>query len=342
MILGAPHIHGILWVDIEAIIKEDQSGGSKRLENLESALQTMYDDELPSDDEKHALEYYIDKFVTCTLKDPETQNIAMDVQIHHHTKTCQTRGPDCRFYFPQFPSLRTIISVPTRLVHPEDENKKKELHERIKIVLGKVKVVLENEELMDEANEIHRDDIDELILTRDNYLRSKKILEDDIFVRQIKKGAKKAYNDYVKNDPNGGGKGSLEETEKLMIENLKQFQSQYEEVAREQESLLSSWEEERLLFVLKKAELTELFKIDSSDPEADIKLIANYHHYLSFSLKGYSMVLKRDVNEIFVNKYNSEWLQVQLKLCLNFFNYYFIRSGALTLISPRCLIFTAS
>ena len=310
MILGAPHIHGILWVDIEAIIKEDQSGGSKRLEYLESALQTMYDDQLPSDDEKRALEYYIDKFVTCSLKDPQTRDIAMDVQIHHHTKTCQSRGPDCRFYFPQFPSLRTIISVPTRLIHPEDENKKKELHDMIKLVLGKVQGVLENQELMDEANKIHRDDIDQLILNRDYYLRSKKIVEDNIFVCQIQKGAKKAYDDYVKHDPNGGGKGSLEKTEKVMIENLKLFQSEYEEVAREQESQLSSWEEERLLFVLKKAELTQLFKIDSSDPEADTKLISIYHHYLSFSLKGFSMVLKRDVDEVYVNKYNSEWLEV--------------------------------
>ena len=56
-----------------------------------------------------------------------------------------------------------------------------------------------------------------------------------------------------------------------------------------------------------------MMKIDSSDPEADRKLIGIYHHYLSFSMKGFSMVLKRDVDEIFVNKFNPEWLQVMLE-----------------------------
>ena len=270
----------------------------------------MYDDQLPSDDEKYALEKYIDKFVTCSLKNPETRDIAMDVQIHHHTKTCQSRGPDCRFYFPQFPSLRTIISVPTRLIHPEDENKKKQLHETIKLVLGKVQVVLENKDFMDEADQIHRRDIDELIVNRDYNVRSKKILKDDIFVGQIQKATEKLREECVKHDPKGKVRGSLEETRKLLIENLKLFQSQYEEMAREQESDLFSWEQKRLLFVLKKAELLNLFKIDSGDPNTDNKLIEIYHHYLSFSMKGFSMVLKRDVDEVFVNKFNPEWLGV--------------------------------
>ena len=326
-------------------MKEDLAEGSKKLEYLKTALQTMYDDEIPSDDEKHALESYIDKFVTCSLKNPMTRDIAMDVQIHHHTKTCQSRGPDCRFYFPQFPSLRTMICVPTRLIYPEDENKKKHLHDMIKLVLGKVQAVLENPEFMDEANKIHRNNIDDLILNRDYHLRAKKILEDNIFVSQIQKGAKKAYESYVKHDPNGGEEGSLEETEKFMIENLKLFQSRYGEKAREQESKLSSWEEERLLFVLKKAELDKVMKIDSSDPEADSKLIGIYHHYLSFSMKGFSMVLKRDVDEIFVNKFNSEWLQVMLKEnsasielnCLSF-----KRCGVQISTFLRCLTSTAS
>ena len=53
---GAPHIHGILWVDIDQIIKEDKAGGSKKLEILGEALQTMHDDKLPSDEEKYAAE----------------------------------------------------------------------------------------------------------------------------------------------------------------------------------------------------------------------------------------------------------------------------------------------
>ena len=126
-ISGAPHIHGILFIDVDEIVNQDKLSGSNKLEFLKSALQTIYDDHLPNDEQMEALEAYIDKFVSCSLKDSETREIALDVQIHKHTKTCTSRGPDCRFYFPLFPSLRTIVSVPIRLVYPEDEDQRQEL-----------------------------------------------------------------------------------------------------------------------------------------------------------------------------------------------------------------------
>ena len=135
-------------------------------------------------------------------------------------------------------------------------------------------------------------------------ISEKKILDDDIFVSQIQKATKKLREECAKHDPNGKVKGSLEQTKKLLIQNLKSFQSQYEEMAKEQESDLFSWEQKRLLSVLKKAELDKLFKIDSDEAEADNRLLGLYHHYLGFSMKGFSMVLKRDVDEVFVKPQN--------------------------------------
>ena len=309
--LGAPHIHGILFVDVDEIVKQDKESGSNKLEYLKSGLQTIYDDHLPSEDQKECLEAYIEKFVSCSLKNPETRDIALAVQVHKHTKTCTSRGPDCRFYFPQFPSLRTIISVPTRLVYPDDEEQKKELQAKLNLVLGAVKDVLEDDKEMARADNIFRDEIDLLIEDRDFAVRSKKILEDKIFMTQLQKGTKEIYHECPEECP----QSSLRETELLLIENLEDFKLHYENIARDKKSQLPAWRRRRLLYVLKKAKLFKLLEVDSSEDEAEELLLEIYHNLLGFSTKGFSVVFKRDVDEIYVNKYQPEWLQVINRIC---------------------------
>ena len=292
-------------MDIDQIVKQDKERGSNKLEFLKSALQTIYDDHLPNEEQKEAIEAYVDQFVTCSLKDPETREIALDVQIHKHTKTCTSRGPDCRFYFPLFPSLRTIVSVPIRLVHPDDEEQRQELRNKINLVLGAVTRVLENKEEMDRADKICRVEIDELVENQDFAIRSKKILEDKIFVSQLKEGTKKIYHECSECP-----QSSLSETERLLLENLVDFNSHYENIARDKEIDLPSWRMRRLLYVLKKAKLFNILDVDSSEDGAEALLLQIYHNLLGFSLKGFTVVLVRDVDEIFVNKYNPEWLKV--------------------------------
>ena len=307
--LGAPHIHGILFVDVDEIVRQDKLSGSDKLEFLKSSLQTIYNDHLPNEEQKEALEAYIDKFVSCSLKDPETRDIALDVQIHKHTKTCTSRGPDCRFYFPLFPSLRTIVSVPIRLVYPDDEDQRKELRDKINLVLGSVKSVLENKEEMDRADKICRDEIDKLIENRDFATRSRNILEDNVFMSQLEEGTKHIYHKCPECP-----ESSLSETEQLLIENLKDFHSHYAKIARDHELNLPMWRRRRLLYVLKKAKLFKILQVDSSEDgveAAEALLLQIYHNLLGFSLKGFSVVLLRDVDEIFVNKFNPEWLKVR-------------------------------
>ena len=292
-------------MDVDEIVKQDKESGNNKLENLKTALQTIYDDHLPSEEETESMEAYIDKFVSVSLKDPETRDIALDVQIHKHTKTCLSRGPDCRFYFPIFPSLRTIISVPIRLLYPDDEEQRKEVQDKVKKVLGAVKNVLENEEEMNCADLIYRNEIDKLIENQDFATRSKKILEDKIFVSQLKKGTRKIYHKHPK-----CAKSSLKETERLLLENLKVFNSHFENLARVQKLELPFWRKRRLLYVLKTADLYSILDVDSNENGAEELLLEIYHKLLGFSTKGFSVVLMRDVEEIFVNKYNPEWLQV--------------------------------
>ena len=320
-------------MDVDEIVRKDKLSGSNELEFLKSALQTIYDDHLPSEEHKEAMEAYIDQFVTCSLTDPETRAIALDVQIHKHTKTCTSRGPDCRFYFPLFPSLRTIISVPIRLVHPDDEEERRELRNKINLVLGAVQHVLEDKEEMGRADNICREEIDKMIENRDFAKRAQKILEDEIFMSQLKKGTEKIYCQRPECP-----QSSLSETERLLVENLKDLKLHYESLARDQELRLPAWRKRRLLYVLKKAKLFKILDVDSSQDGAEELLLQIYHNILGFSLKGFSVVLVRDVDEIFVNKYNPEWLKVlDKRAALHRFNRLsltFNRCGPLILTSP--------
>ena len=308
-------------------MKQEKEHGSNKLEYLKSALQTMYDDRLPSEDEREAMESYINKFVSVSLKDPETREIAMDVQIHKHTKTCMSRGPDCRFHFPLFPSLQTIISVPIRLIHPDDEEQRKELQDKVNLVLGSVKKVLENKEEMDHADNIYRDVINKLVENQDFATRSTRILEDKIFVNQLEKGTQKIYREH-RECP----KSSLNETKSLLLKNLKDFKSHYEKLVQEQELELSVWKRRRLLYVLETAELFSILEIDESENGAEELLLEIYHRILGFSSKGFSVYLVRDVDEIFVNKYNPEWLTVMIinfEISFNKSKYYQVWSANL-------------
>ena len=49
-----------------------------------------------------------------------------------------------------------------------------------------------------------------------------------------------------------------------------------------------------------------------------------YEEALTFSSPGYSVVLARDIDELFVNNYNSEWIKawrgnMDIQVCLDFF-----------------------
>ena len=124
-------------------------------------------------------------------------------------------------------------------------------------------------------------------------------------MNQLEKGAKKIYHE-CKECP----ESSLSETKSLLLENLKDFKSHYENLVQDQELELPVWKRRRLLHVLKTAELFTILEIDESENQAEELLLEIYHRILGFSNKGFSVFLVRDVDEIFVNKYNPEWLTV--------------------------------
>ena len=185
---GAAHIHGVLWVnwnhiDLSSLeIKEDDKQNIHTEENeckdkdesvemrspstiLKGLFDKIRNEEILTDEDKLYLAQFADLFITCTLKDIRTEGIVRDVQMHHHTKCCRKNGLNCRFYFPKFPTRRTIIAVPIYNLGLNEEEKKETLKKSERI-LKKVSEILQDDDLMKDLCTIGQDKINEYKLIK--------------------------------------------------------------------------------------------------------------------------------------------------------------------------------
>ena len=312
---GSAHIHGVIWLDIAKLVEQQMKSGNDRVEHLQSALETIRQDMLPNIPESKAIEAYIDIVATCSLKIPETKNIAEQVNFHHHTKTCNKRGEEnCRFHFPRFPSLRTIIAVPIRLKFTDDEQRKS-MKSRMKNAFSSVKEVLQNKTTMDEIESIHKEDIQALVDERIYMHRASQILNDEKYKSMImdypREEDEEEIISFLSSDMSiNKDKDYLGE---LLLENLQDFHKVHEDKARELQRNEDDWLCKRLGAVLLKAkDLYKILEVDDTQPEEvkQSELMAKYHQLLGYSLKGFTVVLKRDISEVMVNNFNSEWLYI--------------------------------
>ena len=274
---------------------------------LSTALETISNDVIPTAIEKQSVSNFIDKFISCSLQEPMTRDIALKLQQHVHSRACERPGTNCRFNFPQLPSLHTMLAVPTRITC-EDIEKKTELHSQIKAVLGRVKKVLENKETMERINQVHKADFEKLFELKSLAERSKRIIEDPHFKGQILN---------LKSEK----KSALYTTRKFgerNIENLRHFHSVYDENAKKLAKRVPEWREARLIELLYEADILELLGIeedielheDLRVEEKNSQLLRKYHELLSHSTKGFAVVLKRDIEEVWTNSFNHEWLEI--------------------------------
>ena len=138
---GSPHVHGTLWIDFESEVLRD---AFKHIKNGQ-AITTREEEELIQ---------FADQYVSCSKYSPLTREIVQEVNEHSHTKACRKYGgTKCRFDFPRFPTLRTLISSPVKVLK-KSEREIEETLKTSKNVLKKVKVVLEDDEVMKKTNRI--------------------------------------------------------------------------------------------------------------------------------------------------------------------------------------------
>ena len=106
---GAAHVHGVLWVDMQKLENE------KEFEGLNNTMMKIKRNEiLESESDTMPLVNFVDKFISVSLKDPETRETVREVNTHHHTKSCRKYHSTCRFSFPKYPSKKTLIAQPSK------------------------------------------------------------------------------------------------------------------------------------------------------------------------------------------------------------------------------------
>ena len=72
----------------------------------------------------------VDKWVSCSLDtgNPVLDKLVQEVNVHHHTKSCQKGGHGCRFSFPRLPSKETLVAQP---ISEEDFPSKDEFEDKL-------------------------------------------------------------------------------------------------------------------------------------------------------------------------------------------------------------------
>ena len=300
---GAGHIHGVLWVDWDnfTALEPDKT----RL--ICEAFNNIREDEEITDLHKEVLSEFADLFISCSLKNPRTKHIVEVVQRHNHTKACRKYGTKCRFYYPRFPSLKTIVSVPFNKLGGSEKDQTEKL-EKSKALLNKVVNILEDDEIMVKIMNIGIELIDEYINMQ------KAILELEALVQNSK--TNKAT--YIKITDNlqiilakclGLDTALVSKTQlETILENLKNKFEDFKDQIKQVEL-------DRLQALLDEAGIIS---------EEGTSAITLYEEALGISQTGYKIIHKRDVNEIFINNYNPEWIinwngNMDLQLCLDYY-----------------------
>ena len=283
---GAAHVHGVLWIDWENI----DILSKKDTQLIKDALKKIKNEQKLEVNERNAIAAFADKFISCTLKDPKTADIVKSVNVHNHTRTCKKYGSDCRFYFPRFPTLRTIVSVP--LQHSDIPEDKHECESReAKRILSSVKEVLQDEQAMEEICELNKGQIGEYIQTLNLVQKIGLILSETPKKKQMvcleeKNILKHLYS--VSDEVN-----MIDVDKRELNEKMDDLETELDEFD------INSLLRERLLALLRKAKFST-----GSDEE----ILTSYEKALGISLQGYRVIHKRDVDEININNYNPEWI----------------------------------
>ena len=131
---------------------------------------TDCDDQCEKCRDLESLAWFADRFITCTLKNPDTRDLALDLQQHKHfPQSCKKRGTNCRYGAPWFPCLKTVIQVPPRVkfkLETVTEEEKEKMISAAQEIQTSVKNVLEDDEFMKKAQEYRKEDIDQYLYHR--------------------------------------------------------------------------------------------------------------------------------------------------------------------------------
>ena len=154
---GAGHIHGTLWLrlgtmerlrradDGELILgnDDDEQFHEMPFRGIEEAFKKMKNNEELLKSDLEALKNFVDEFMSVSTNEntvgKTVSRRVLEVNIHSHTKTCRKYDCPCRFFYPRFPSRKTIIAQP---INEKDGEKRKKRLKAYQETLDKVEAIL--------------------------------------------------------------------------------------------------------------------------------------------------------------------------------------------------------
>ena len=117
---GAPHAHGVLWVDWERVIEIPKNV----INNFIEAKNLIRHSQKLSSQHRDSMSKVADFIISVSLRNPAVCELVKEVQVHKRTaKACKKYGTKCRFNFPKLPIHRTIISSPSNYFFDDEQEK---------------------------------------------------------------------------------------------------------------------------------------------------------------------------------------------------------------------------
>ena len=278
---GAGHIHGVLWLDL----KEVKVKGVSKV-TLGDAFKKLRFSQALDEEEIEAIEKFTDTFVTCTrcisVAGADAVRKAEETNWHGHSSSCYKEGPShqCRWKFPKYPLAQTTFVDANREVPEEEYKMSKE--ERDNILTRVMNVLVDTE-----GNKLVLSREVEQIMT--SFENVKVISSQGTSSKEFpNKSCKEFYN-----------KPSEEDREKPRRRRFSKKIGRVTYVKMETPEEYNKNIKKRIEMVLKLA---------SADGEP-----ISYYRYemavLQQPRKGSEVLLRRDIDEVFMSNYNPEWME---------------------------------
>ena len=299
---GAPHAHGVLWVDWDKVTQIPQ----QHVENFKQAKTLIRSNSKLSDQHKDSMARIADHAISVSLRDTSVSEIVKEVQVHHHTnKACRKYGTTCRFNFPKFPTRKTLISSPSNYAFNSEEEKDLTMT-RYKTILDAVREILEDDDQMKKVCLHKQKELQILIDADKDKWRISQIIQNAEYNNNKQCSVPKNLHHHFCGKIQENGMADVTQS-KVVHDALAINKIKIDELLKE-----------RIEFMLQQAN----FSIEKF-PDVRSKL-EEYENALSVNNRGYMPFYKRDVAEIMVNSYNPEWISswngnMDIQLCLDFY-----------------------
>ena len=321
---------------------------NKKVNIMNKVFEKLRNEELDDESEENRiliteLKKFADRWISVSLKNPRTKHLVDVLNRHNCTKkSCYKYSKYCRFHYPRFPTIETIIAIPAKIKYPEEKLREKKIV-HAKETKQKVKKILENKEEMHKINTI-----DEEFEKYMEYAKNVTMLEDiiEIYSMKIHKiidGKLKDYTKLIKEKViqliykegkdwcDEEFQASVKEREGVSKKSCKRKinkNDKYYHVDDVDEAIIEN-NELKKNFNLKEFEkkrLNKLLQIAEVGGSNEDERLANYLEALalSYGAKGYEVIVKRDTDELFINNYNEEYLlawdsNMDIQVCLDYF-----------------------